>query len=413
MAGVWSALSDSGEDTSGDVEYEDKYEVELLTAGEMAANRSDLIAYGTAAATEDMDLSFQMNGVLEEVYVEPGAWVEAGDILAMLDDDSMTATLAQAAAGYDAVYNAYKAVESGAGDLDYVSAEISLEMAEVQLEALEDALEAAEDAADEYEDLTGEDVDDLTAYGAPSDAQIEIQELLVEQYENAIRMMREGASDESLATQWAYVMQAEAGMAAALEAYQMVYLKAPISGEITTLGLTEGQYVFATYSVGKIVNRDEIEAVTYLSVEDAAAISVGNSVLIDQEHEGEVIGVSSRVDEATGKLKVRIWMDELYELTSGETVKLEIEKDKASGVTLVPLSAFVFDDGDAYVYFYYDGAVYKRLMETGDVLGDYVEVYSMPDISIAADAGGLSNAQAVSIVESDSSDSADYDSDRD
>jgi len=92
--------------------------------------------------------------------------------------------------------------------------------------------------------------------------------------------------------------------------------------------------------------------VTYLSTEDAAQISVGNRVIVDGQYEAEVIGVSSRIDEMTGKLKIRIQMDDLYELTSGETVKLAIQMDKPAGVTLVPLSAFVFDEGDAYVFFY-------------------------------------------------------------
>lgn len=371
------------EDVPENVEREQLTEVSLLSYSELSKNSATLVTYGTIEAAQDQDLIFEMNGTVTHVYAEAGDVVEEGDILAKLDDEMMSATVSQAEAAYEAAYNSYEVVRGGAGYYDFRTAENSLEMAEIQLEELEDAQEELEDA----------DMD-----GSAYDAQIEIQELVVEQYEFAIRSMEQGADDETLAAQWAYVEQAQAGLDAANTSYDSVYLRAPFDGEVTTLSLYEGQYVFATYGVGKIVNRDDIEAVTYLSTEDAEQISTENDAVIDGEYEAYVFGISSRVDDYNGKLKVRVQMDGIGELVVGDTVKIEIEVDKAEGVTLVPLSSILFDEEDAYVFFYHDGKVYKRLIEAGEVLGDYVEVYNMPDMRIVEDATGLRSGQEANVV---------------
>jgi RND family efflux transporter MFP subunit len=393
------------EDLPENAEREQLTEVSLLSYSQLEKNSATLVAYGTVEAVQDQDLIFEMTGMVEEVYAGPGDWVEAGQALAKLDDEAMATTVAQAEAAYKAAYNSYEVVEGGASYYDFQTAENSLEMAEIQLEALYEAKEEAEEAEEAYDGEIDEldDVSELlnstvASYSAPSDAQIEIQELMVEQYQYAILSMEKGVSDETLAAQWAYVEQAEAGLAAARAAYDSVYLRAPFDGEITTLPLYEGQYVFATYSVGKIVNRDDIEAVTYLSTEDAEQISTKNTAVIEGEYEGYVFGISTRVDDYNGKLKVRIQMDGIGGLVVGDTVKIEIAVDKAEDVILVPLSSLLFDEEDAYIFFYHDGKVYKRLVDAGDVLGDYVEVHNMPEMRIVEDVAGLRSGQEANVV---------------
>lgn len=391
----------------GEVEEEiddDKVVVSLISSSELDKNTTALVAYGTAAATEDMDLTFEMSGVVDEVYVWPGAWVEKGMALAKLESDSMDAQIAQAEAAYDAVYHSYLSVRDSITYYDFAQAEAALEMAEIQLEAMKDAQEAAEEAKEDDFDLEDMELSDLSDAvsgilmgGAPSDTEIEIQELVVDQYQYAIRVLEQSPSEDTLASQWAYVEQAQAALQSAYDAYNSLYLQAPFEGEVTTVSLDENQIVQAGVSVGKIVNRDNVEAETYLSTEEAASISVGNNVLIDDEYEGQVIGISSRVDDYTGKIRVRIAMDSLYEYTTGDSVTMEIEQDVEEGITLVPLSAFLFDDEDSYIFFYYDGAVYKRLVDARDVLGDYVEVYNMPNTSIVEDISGLRSGQEVTL----------------
>ncbi len=386
-------------ETEADEEVpENVTEVNLLTPSELEKNTTSLVAYGTAGATQDTDLYFEMSGIVEEVYIHPGAYVEEDMVLAKLESEAMDAAVAQAEAAYDAVYYSYRSIAESVGFYDFAQAEAALEMAEIQLEAMYEAQEEAEDA--DWEDI--DDLDDigdlLGSFMAPSDVEIEIQELVVDQYNYAIRMLEQSPSEESLDAQWAYVEQAQAALDSAYAAYDSIYLRAPFEGEVTTVDLEEYDMVMAGVSIGKLVNRENIEAVCYLSSEDADSISVGNNVMIDDEYEGYVLGISSRVDEYTGKRKIRVQMDGLGELTSGDTVSLEIEQDTTSGVTLVPITALLFDDEDAYIYFYYDGAVYKRLIDAGDVLGNYVEILNMPHTNIVEDVAGLRSGQEVSLT---------------
>jgi multidrug efflux pump subunit AcrA (membrane-fusion protein) len=373
--------------------------VDLLSPSELEKNVNTLIAYGTAAATQDSDLFFEMSGIVEEVYMWPGAWAEEGMVLAKLESDGMDASIAQAEAAYDAVYWGYKSFVDSVGYYDFASAEASLEMAEIQLEAMLDAKEAAEDAEDEGEAGIEDMITGLLGFSsAPSDAEIEIQELVIDQYNYALKMMEQSPSEASVASQWAYVEQAQAALDSAYSAYNSVYLQAPFSGEITSVDLEVNQMAQAGVGVGKIVNRDNVEVELYLSSEEADSISVGNEVLIENEYEGFVIGISSRIDDYTGKRKVRVQMEDLYDLTTGETVEVEIDQDVENGITLLPITSLLFDDESSYVFFYYDGSVYKRLVDTRDVLGDYVEVMNMPFTSIVEDIAGLKSGQEVSLT---------------
>lgn len=358
--------------------------IQLLTFEALNEMTSDLTAFGKVEAVQDSPLVFQINGKVDQLYVKAGDFVQKGQALARIQNEGLAAQVKQAQASYEAVYNSYLSVKSGASDYSVAGARSNMLIAEKTLEDLKtkrDALEAM-----------GEDSSEL-------DLQIFIQEEILDQNYYNYQMLVDGAKESDLAAQEALVKQAAAGLESVMASYDELTLRAPFAGEVSSFSLQVGDLVAPGQSVGVLVNRDNIEVITYLSGKDARTISVHNPVWVNGEILGEVIGVSSRVDEFTKKRKVRIHLNSLGSLIVGETIEIQIEQDKAPLVTLLPLSALVFDDEANYVLAYEDGVLHQVEVKTGDLKGDLIEVIEMPKLNIAADVSGLRDAEAVNLIQ--------------
>jgi HlyD family secretion protein len=130
---------------------------------------------GTVLAIQDADLSFQVQGTVEQVLVEEGAQVRQGDLLAVLDvrafdqqlqqaeaalanaqaqqaaltEDPRQADLNAANAAVRQAQEALKAVRQGAKPLDLQTAEAAVRLAEVNLASTRDRLSFAKTQAEQ------------------------------------------------------------------------------------------------------------------------------------------------------------------------------------------------------------------------------------------------------------------------
>jgi multidrug efflux pump subunit AcrA (membrane-fusion protein) len=366
---LWTSMSDA-------VSAEEEIiipakEVQLLTPSSLEANRNSIIAYGSFELDESLPLFFEANGTVERVYVTPGDEVYAGQVLAILSNGAQSAQVAQAAAGFNAAVSNYNGTVNGATYYQIEIAESQVNQAEERLEILEEM-----DASNE---------------------EINIQEESVRQAELNLRSILSGASSTQVQAQWAVVQQAQAGLNAAAAGYEMTVLRAPFTGTVVTFTPKAGEFASASQQIGHILNNGNGEVVTYLSSDEADRISGGNSVNIDERYMGTVVGISSIIDVSNGKRKVRIQLTQTDEYTPGEVLRVEITENKEKHITLVPLNAMSFDDDDAYVFAYKNGFAVQRKVQVAQIRGEYVEVISLPAISVISDIRGLSDGEVVTI----------------
>ena len=348
--------------------------VKVLDKTDLEHNVSELVAYGEIEAIQDFDLAFQVNGKVKYVYLKPGAHVYPGQAIALIENDALAAQVSQAAAGFDAAYNSYLSTTAGVHDLQIESARSQVKIASLQLEQLEESMEELDD-----QDLDTEQIE----------LQIEMQEEVVDQMYYSLEVLRDGPKDTDLSAQWAMVEQARAGLEGAVAAYDEIILRAPSSGELVTLNLTPGEQVNPGQAIGRVINRDNIEVVTYLSSKDIRKISGGNEAFVDNRYPGKVIGISSRTDEFNGKRKVRIEMPFLGQLTVGDTVRVEIDENLSNELLLVPLPAIQLDDEDSYVFVYDDGIAKALNVRSWDVRGNFIEVSGLGDVKILEFISGI------------------------
>ncbi len=83
------------------------------------------------------------------------------------------------------------------------------------------------------------------------------------------------------------------------------------------------------------------------------------------DYVGTVTEVNTMVDAATGLFKVKATVEDNGSLISGSSVKLYITSDKAENVMTVPVDSVYYSNGEPYVYTYDNGTVHKVTVETG------------------------------------------------
>ncbi len=116
---------------------ETEYQVVAVQRGDLTI---DITAVGNLAFAHEEELTFGVEGTVEEVLVEVGDTVEEGQVLAELDDTSIISlqeAVTQARINLEEAQNPYT-------ESDIAQAEAAVANARVTLEAAQEALEESE-----------------------------------------------------------------------------------------------------------------------------------------------------------------------------------------------------------------------------------------------------------------------------
>lgn len=213
------------------------------------------------------------------------------------------------------------------------------------------------------------------------------------------------ASD--IASAEAALKQAQGALAAARANLEKTIIRAPISGTINSLPLTQGDFVAAFSPAATIANNKALEVVAYVTEGDAAQLVVGSQTSVmgpdGASYKGVITRIAPAVDPATKKLEVRIGLPDTTPLINGAAVTVELSRESkviAAGPIAIPLSALKIGT-DATVVFTVDdgGALVPHPVTLGTLLGDRVVITSglTADMRIVTDARGLKAGQSVTV----------------
>lgn len=280
-----------------------------------------LTASGTVEATE-AGLGFQVPGRIDRIGPHEGDRVQAGDTLAALDRDELTARLAQARA-------ILAELEAGA-----------------RSEELAQAREAAGAAEDRYADAQRdfERVQRLFQGGAVSQEALDKAQLALDvaqsqrdQAEQQLRLVETGPRKERIAAQRAAVAQAEAALANAV-------IIAPFDGVVSVRDREPGETVGAGSPVLTLMNLSDRWVRIYIREDRIAAVRLGQPATItvdtypDKQYTGSVSFISSEAEftprnvqttEERVKLvyavKVRVASDSSNDLKPGMPADVRLE----------------------------------------------------------------------------------------
>jgi HlyD family secretion protein len=306
---------------------------------------------GRAAPVQQQDLFFRTDGYVKEIYVERGATVEAGDVLARLDEpEKYTGDIAKAQIE----------LEKAQHELDQLYQNAPLEAAQAQLD-LADAAQALKEAGRNRTKMDyGRDYDELVvekahtnfllakavlkdarkAYNrvahkkltdpervmalnalvdaqnvydrafaiwnwyllpwpedtvAKADAELAMALAKYDQAKAQWELLEQGPDPYGLKLAQASVNDAQASLTEAQKALENIELRAPFAGQVISMGIRPGSQVTAFKAVLTLADPAALEIVLFPSADDLAALGVGQAATVQlATRSGQSLGAHVR-----------------------------------------------------------------------------------------------------------------------
>jgi RND family efflux transporter MFP subunit len=244
------------------------------------------------------------------------------------------------------------------------------------------ALQLAETNLRRYEKLV--ETGDISR--ASYDQQKSQRDQLKEQYEVTIHQAQQNYA--AVANAQGIVDAAQTQLALAKRNMNYSVVSAPIAGYVSERTADVGEYVSPQQKVASIVNLNPLRVRIDIPEQAIPRVHVGESVSVtvsaytDRSFAGHLARISPNVTAASRTLTVEAEVDNPKgELKPGQFATVRILQPQSEPAVLVPQRALRQISGATYVFVIKNGRAEQRLVQSGQVEGDLVEIKS----GIAAD----------------------------
>jgi membrane fusion protein, multidrug efflux system len=163
--------------------------------------------------------------------------------------------------------------------------------------------------------------------------------------------------------------------------YDYSHVRATISGVVSSRDVKLGQAVEANSVAFRITDTSELVAYLQIPQSELAKFSSGHSANLqvdsmpDVEFDATIARISPTIDTSNGTFRATaIIGNDAGNLVPGMFARFAIAYEKHENALLVPSIAVVEEDDEASVYVVADGAVARRIVETGISSGSQVEI---------------------------------------
>lgn len=153
--------------------------------------------------------------------------------------------------------------------------------------------------------------------------------------------------------------------------YGMTELKAPMTGTITALNISEGGYAAPSMSCGTVTDLTDLRVTINIPEQYVTQVHTGDVVTLALDaYPGETLSgtvsfLSPTLDRSSKTRKAEITVDTDKELIVGMYARVSILTASSRDTVLVPTSALVNENGRTYVYTVSGSTVSKVEVTTG------------------------------------------------
>ena len=270
-------------------------------------------ATGTISATNEVLIGSQVSGTISAVFVEENDAVKKGDILAVINPDTINQTIAR----YEAQLNSAKA-SFNASKVQYNNKKLN------------------------YNRL--KHVYDATGGKSPSRTELD----------NA--QMEFSTAQAEMYVKEASILEAETNLNSAKIDLKNSIITSPIDGVVLTRSIDAGQTVAASFSTPELFviaeNLEKMKLVVNISEADVGKVAENQKVrfTVDTFPDDEFVSTIYRVNKGSTKsndnivsYETTIYIDNNnLKLRSGMSATADIETDSAENAVLIPVAALFF-----------------------------------------------------------------------
>lgn len=324
---------------------------------------SEVSYTGEIKALEESDVAPKVSATIMELNYDIGDYVEAGDVLAVLDDTDYRLSYNQTLAAYN-------------------SAVSSLTQMKTQLEtAISSAQMEYNSALDNYNRQKV-----LFDAGAISKVTFESAETRLKNAElnlNSAKTNYNTTVGSNQASSQAAVDSAKAALDIASNSLNNTRIVSPISGYVANRNGNVGQIASAGSPMFSIKNSEVVNieisvtesVIPYITTDTKAIINVETANA--KKIEGLVSAVNTVKSPQTGMYTVRIKVDNKDEnLKIGMMADVVLHTQTSENALIIPNDAIMQDDDGYYVYVVNKNIAEKRVIKIGVSNNDFTEIKS-------------------------------------
>jgi membrane fusion protein, multidrug efflux system len=336
-------------------------------------------ATGSLAANQQTDVMPETSGKVAAVGVDLGSHVNRGQMILKIDDADLRIRVQQAQAQLDQAKATLRQNEAKIGlrPGQKFNPENVPEVAKARAE-----LELAEKNLSRYQKLIESGDISRAAY----DQQKSQRDQLREAYEVQIHQAQQNYA--AVANAQGVVDAANTQLALAKRNANYSVVSAPIAGFVSERTADVGEYVSPQQKVATIVNLNPLRVRIDIPEQAIPRVHVGESVSVtvaaytDRSFAGHVARISPSVTASSRTLTIEAEVDNPNgELKPGQFATVRILLPQSEPAVMTPQRALRQISGATYVFVIKNGRAEQRLVQTGQLEGDLIEIKS----GIAAD----------------------------
>jgi HlyD family secretion protein len=269
------------------------------------AAADDARASGYVEATE-VRLAPEVGGRLLDVAVKEGDRINAGDVVARLDDTDTAIATRRAQAERDQAVAQLRLLQAGARAEDVRQARAQADATQAEVAAAEAELQSARADLARFEALLASNAgsrkqrDDAATRVAVAAARVNSAREQVRAANEALARLKAGARPEEIAAARARVAATEAQIAALAKSTSDAVLKAPVAGFVTAKLADAGEVIARGTPVVVITDLDHAWANVYVDEPLVPLLKLGQKVTLvtdaGQRLEGAITFISPKAE---------------------------------------------------------------------------------------------------------------------
>jgi HlyD family secretion protein len=322
------------------------------------------MATGDILAAARVEVFSKVEGRLEELRVEQGDPVQAGQVIAHIADAELKARMERAAAELDALHAAWAQMQAGALPEEIAQAVDGVQHAGAELANAERLLERTRTLVQRGLRST-QDLDDANLRVAQARA-------VYNSAEKRLQLLRAGARAEDRQALQARLRAAQATLRLARAELQNAVITAPITGIVSYRHVDLGAYITDRTSLVTIVDMDTVKIRVPISERDIGRLRPGLSAHIRVDaypqdiFEGTIQRISPTIDltSRSGEVEIAVGNPD-YRLKPGMFAKVTLILEQKHNVMVIPRAALRMDDKGPVVFVVQDGTALLRQVTIG------------------------------------------------
>jgi len=346
--------------------YRSQHSVVLIHAAraERQDIKSTVSTNGKVEPTADFQAHAPFPGVVQDLYVEQGEQVKAGQQLVRMDDSGPLKDVAAAQASLQSAEDTLRAMQSGGTQDERLGASNDMAAAESQLKQSESSLASLQK---------------LQAQGAASANEVASAQQRVTDAQTRIKqlqMRRTGRySGDDIKTQQAQVAQARAALAAARASLDNAVKRAPFAGTVYSVPVSQYDYVQMGDTLLDVADLSRLQIRAYFDEPEIGSLAIGQPVSIvwdakpSQVWHGHILQAPTTIIQYGATRNVGeclITVDDAKgDLLPNTNVTVKVTTLQRPNVLSLPREALQTDGTSSFVYKIVD----ERLVKTPVVPG--------------------------------------------